>query len=190
MKNISFHSQMIRKYLFFCAFSVMLLAISTMFSSCDKDDVEYLFETSYTFEITIPSGQNPVQSIVFPFSNLPSRVLQEMNNRGLTADDIKRISTARARLDLLDFNGDFSDFVEAEVNVFTGLDPLLNPFEAAYTIEIRDRYSDQLDLVPSLTNLLEPLTKELVSIELVLRQRRIIPVEFPARFTITFGVEN
>lgn len=104
-------------------------------------------------------------------------------------EDIKRVGTARARLDLLEFDGDFSNFVEAEVNVYNGPNPLINPYEAAYTIEIRDRSLDQLDLVPSLTNLIEPMTKDLVSIELQLRQRRIIPVEFPIRFTIAFGVE-
>lgn len=178
-----------RKSLLFYFFSASLIALSTLISSCNKDEVDYLFEVDYTFEVTVPSGQNPVASIVFPFQNLPSRVLQELNNRGLTMEDIKRVGTARARLDLLEFDGDFSNFVEAEVNVYNGPNPLINPYEAAYTIEIRDRSLDQLDLVPSLTNLIEPMTKDLVSIELQLRQRRIIPVEFPIRFTIAFGVE-
>ncbi len=168
--------------------SLALLICLLPISSCGDDDQDYLFEVDYAFTITVPTGQNPALSLVFPFEHLASQIVQQLSSRGLTEADITSIHTTRSRLDLLGFDGDFSDLQEAIVNVYLGPNPSANPFEAAYTIEIRDRFTDQLDIVPSLTNLKEVLTKDFFNMELVLTQRRTIVVPMEARFSITFGV--
>ena len=96
---------------------------------------------------------------------------RELDRRGLTLDDIASVHTARARLDLIGFEGDFSDFEEVVVNTYLGSNPHANPYEAGYTIEIKDRFTDQLDIVPSLTNLTDVLGNDFFNMELVITQR-------------------
>jgi len=185
---LSFIGHMMRKTFYLLVPALLLMASAMQLSSCGDKDEEFLFEVNYAYNIDVPRGQNPSLSIVFPFTNLESDVALELDRRGISMDDVTTINTTRARLDLIDFNSDFSNFEEVVVNTYLGIDPTANPFEAAYTIEIRERYQDQLDLVPSLTNLKEVMVSDRFSMELQLRPRRVILESMEVRFSISFGV--
>ena len=181
---------MSRKTFNICIKSLILGLVILTIGSCRKDNQEFLFEVNHNFTVNIPAGQTPFLSLVFPFESVQSLIVQELANRGMSVDDINFIQTSRARLDLNTFEGDLSAFHTAVSNVYLGPDPKDNPYEACYTIEIRDRFTDRLDIVPSLTNLKDVLTKDRYNLELVLSSRRIIVVPFQATFSISFGVVN
>jgi hypothetical protein len=176
------------KTLNICTASLILGIFFLSTSSCQKDDQQFLFEVSHSFTINVPSGQNPFESLVFPFESIQSLIVEELTNRGMTIADVNNIQTSRARLDLNTFEGDLSVFHTIVCNIYLGPDPKDNPYEAGYTIEIRDRFTDRLDIVPSLTNLRDALTKDRFNMELVLSSRRILAVPFQATFSISFGV--
>jgi len=167
--------------------ALLLLPILLASSGCGNNDENYLFEVEYAFDIQIPDGQNAFQSLVIPFENLQSKVKTEMSNRGLSEDDIRIVQTSRARIDLVDFDGTLGVLSEVEVNLYQGLNPSVNPYEACYTIQIPDRNLEQLDLVPSLTNLKEILVDDAFNMEMVMSWKRINLIPMNARFSITFG---
>ena len=170
--------------LLFIAFALSLTAIS----SCGNDDPDYLFEVEHGFDIILPAGQSTLSTLIIPFRNINSQIAQELNQRGLSADDVKAIQTSRARIDLTSFDGDLSDLRSVVVNVYTGQNATTNPYEAGYTIQIQDRVTDRLDIVPSLTNLSPVLRQDIFSMELEVDYRVIVPRDTRARFTIGFGV--
>lgn len=170
------------------ALLALVVLVGGMLSSCGKNDEDYLFEVDHAFDIVIPDGQNQFQSLVIPFKDIQSKIALELNNRGLSADDVDVVQTSRARIDLVGFDGSLGVLSEVEVNLYQGLDPTLNPYEACYTIQIQDRYLERIDLVPSLTNLKEILKKDVFNMELVMSWKRVNLVSMNARFTISFGV--
>ena len=170
-------------------FGLLLIVIAALgFSGCGNDDVEYLFEVDHAFNIQLPAGAGTINSIVLPFTNLTSLIAIELGRRNLTVDDIKAVHTVRARVDLVSFDGNLSDYIEAEVNVYSGSNPRNNAFEAGYTIQIKDQNLDRIDIIPSLSNLKEVLGRNIFNMELVMRPRRISPRNMAAVFSISFGV--
>ena len=170
------------------AIAFLLIGVILMGTSgCGKDDQVYLFEVDHAFDVTIPAGQSTITDLVFPFEHLSSLIAGELNNRGLNADDITAIQTSRARLDLVSFEGDLSDLRAVIVNTYSGPVPS-NPYEAGYTIQIRDESTDRIDIIPSLTDLKDVLRLDVFNMELVMKFRRIAPRPMQARFTISFGV--
>lgn len=187
---MSFRSKMSSKTFNNIIKSLILGLLIMSIPSCKNNDQNFLFEVNHSFVIDVPAGQSAFQSIVFPFENVQSLIVQELTNRGMSIDDVNLIQTSRASLILNSFEGDFSAFRSIVSNIYLGPDPADNPFEAGYTIEIRDRFTERLDIVPSLTNLVDVLTKDRFNIELELAPRRIIAIPFQATFSISFGVVN
>ncbi len=170
---------------------LFLLLIATailIIPSCGNDNQEFLFEVDYAFNIEIPAGQPTFQSLVIPFESLSSQIAAELAARGLSVDEVTAVQTSRARIDLLSFDGDLSVFHTIVSNIYLGTNPLSNPYEAGYTIEIRDRFTERIDIVPSLTDLTDVLRRDIFNMELVMSWRRINPSPMQARYTISFGV--
>ena len=180
-----FKSNMKSKSLLAILFAVVFM---TTLPACGDDDMLFLFEVDHAFNIEIPAGQSPFQSLVIPFENLTSEIAAGLLARGLSADEITAVQTSRARIDLVSFDGDLSVLNSVVCNVYSGTNPIANPYEAGYTIEIRDRFTERIDIIPSLTDLNDVLRRDIFNMELVLSYREIIAVPMQARFTISFGV--
>lgn len=174
---------MIKKIVF-----ILIMSSSVAFHGCNNDDPEYLLELTYTRNFALPIGQNPALSVVIPYENIKNTLEDRLREIGKSMDDVRIIQTAHARMDLNTIEGDLSVLSQVLVNVYKAPDPRGNSLEAAYTIEIRDRATDRLDLIPSLANLVQMFDETHFNMELVLTFHRINTSNASGIFTITFGV--
>ena len=163
---------------------VILLQIS-----CTPEQPDFLFESDYLLVKSEPiaAGQSPLLTYFWSESNIKSKIEGQLGEHGLKFEDIQQIRTAVANLRVRNLDGDLGTLGEVIMRISDASNPNLK-LEAAYTIYLDEKQKTEINLVPSLTNLLDVMSGDRFNIELQLRFRRVNATPLDVELFVKFGV--
>ena len=131
---------------------LILLFLPLLCTHCKKDDsAQTLFTMPFQEEFTIQSGLDPFQSAHFLITDIPNRVKDQLDQRGLTADGVSEISGGIAKLHTL-FEGEDMSFIrEISIRIYND-DPDI--YRELYYRDDENllKATSPLDLIPSLAD--------------------------------------
>jgi len=136
---------------------LFLAALAIALASCKKDKEEG-FELEYVMNFDIPAGLNPVQAHFWEVDNISTDFISKSNLAGYTKDDVNRIHSKFLNLNLR--NPSNSDYKWIE-RIYLYIDhDTLPQAEIGYLEFVPNNADNQLNLVPSQTDLKGYLTAE------------------------------
>jgi len=134
---------------------LIILAISV--SSCKKDDEEG-FELRYSINFDIPAGLSPVQAHFWELYDVPTAFFDQADLNNYSEEDVRRIHSKFINLNLRNPSGGDFKWIE-RIYMYVNNDSLPRA-EIGYLEFVPNNAGDQLNLVPSQTDLIGYLTEE------------------------------
>ncbi|MEL6866623.1 MAG: hypothetical protein AAFP19_19510 [Bacteroidota bacterium] len=172
----------------------LLMCFGLLVASCKKDQEPVLFEIPYQVDFEIPAGLNTFETHIIEVNNIPSRMEESLNARGLTVEDIQRIDPKSARLSNLLADGTYDFIREASIELFIPRAvPLPNNRDSLITEvfwhpQISTNTGIDLDVPATLSDAKRLLTKERINIRVKLILRDFSPTFLSTRMRLEFAV--
>jgi hypothetical protein len=153
-------------------------------TGCIKTDEEFA-ERKLTAVFEVPANLNPVETHYVYVRNIPSLYKQTLETRGWSTGRIKRISPSRARL--------YGRFGSTNVSIFSSVsvrivsrDGKNTKSEMYFQEEIPVVARTELDLRPTLSDLMPIISQENFDLEIRLQIRGFIPVSLPLQLDFNY----
>lgn len=160
---------------------LVILAISV--SSCKKEEEEG-FELKYFLNFDIPAGLNPVQAHFWEIYDIPSEFAAQANVANYTEEDVRRIHSKFLNLNLRNPSNSDYKWIE-KIFLYINTDSLPQA-EIGYLEFIPNNAGDQLNLIPSQTDLKGYLTSEEFDLTIEIQPFITSPLTTSNTFDLTF----
>ncbi len=136
---------------FSVTFLFILILSSLAFMQCNKDEEgEVLFEEAYTVEFDMPAALNPFEVHFFTIKNIDSRILAQLDQRGINFADVEQIGPGFAEL-REQFGVNYDYIQEISIQIFK--DDPNNWRELFYRDDTNLlNAGSTLEMIPSLSN--------------------------------------
>ncbi len=168
-------------------FRYFLLAFATLLlANCSKDD-DVLFTIPYQLNFSTPAGLNPIETHYFEFFNIPSRMDSILVARGMTKEDISRISPKSAELTSLFSDGEYGFIREATIDLFESGSTVFR--EAFFHPEVPSNTGSRLSLAGSLIDANQNVSAEKFNIRVGWKLRTIAPTSMEHILRFTFAIK-
>ena len=169
-----------------CSYLILLFLL---ISGCKKDQATFDHEVVGLYEYSIPQGLNTIESHFFFKNNEISPVAKYIADHNLVITNESSIRLNRAKLRLESFDGDLGLLREVLVEVEPANNPIQH-FEMAYTLEIDDRFQNELDLIPALTELRDILSTPRYNMDLILTFRNVSTQPMNLSLQLEWGINE
>lgn len=159
------------------------LLIALLFSNCDKNDPDILFEMAYERSFTIPAGLNVFQTHYILLENISIGSYLSANN--VTADELNAINPGSARLSTV-FSGltDYSFIRNVSIEIFT--DDEANAREIFWRPEVPLNAGEDLDIIPTLIDAKQFLGNTKFNVYVILNLRAVPQQTVETKFKFSF----
>jgi len=162
---------------------LFLLILAISISSCKKDKEEG-FELQYILNFDIPAGLSPLQAHFWEVENISTEFISQADLAGYTEADVRRIHSKFLNLNLRNPSGADYKWIE-RIYLYIDNDSLPQA-EIGYLEFVPNNADDQLNLIPSQTELKEYLTADRFDLTIEIQPFIISPLTTTNSFDLTF----
>ncbi len=142
---------------------LFLVLLSLNMSSCTKDNGRHLFDTEIEVNFDIPAGLNNLETHYFNIKNIPSFYEEKKSIYGVSDDDILKSLANRASIIPRFQEVDYGFIRDISIKLYDDEYPRS---EAFYLETVRISEENELNLLSSLTNLKDILSKPTFDLEI------------------------
>lgn len=159
-------------------FSFLLALLFIMLSACEDENEVPDRIMPYVLDFEIPTGLNTVETHFFEFDNVQTQIKTFFPEDDLPLEDIQLIRPRRAELQLRDPNISFNDIRSVEIRIAQKEEPFRD-FEVFYTLNLRQRDRQKINLLPTLSNVKEVFVSDLMEVEVRVNLYRLTSRPIP-----------
>lgn len=163
---------------YFHPFSGLLLAALFLLSACKSENEVPDRIMPYVLDFEIPSGLNTFETHFFAFDNVRSQINEFFPEDQLPLEDISLIRPRKAQLRLRDPNITFNDIRSLEIHIQSKEEDA-REFEIFYTLNLRQRDRQVIDLLPTLSNVKEVFVSDRIEVQVRVNLYRITSRSIP-----------
>lgn len=164
---------------------LMLLCLVTALSSCNKGGTPI-----FNFDLEVPlefaAGQDPIETRTYPVYNVLNFLQAELDQRGLSIDDISSIQAGQGILVADSPNVDYSGFNSVIINAINITDQT-DIKEMYYQDFIQLNHTGDLKLLSSISELKPIMANGTFHMEVKVRMRSVVP--FTTRHKLKMTIE-
>ena len=166
---------------------IIFLLFVLIFPGCKEDDPVILFEIPFQQGFVIGAGLDPFQVWHFQLLDIPNPFPGELQQRGLTIDEITQIGPGQAILST-EFDGEDLSFIrEITINIYT--DDFNNARELFYRADQNLLVATSpLEMIPTLVNASHMVSGETFNIDVAIELRQPTPKSFESILNFTMVV--
>ncbi|NBB89382.1 MAG: hypothetical protein GVX96_06335 [Bacteroidetes bacterium] len=159
-------------------FGFLLALLFILLSACEDENEVPDRIMPYVLDFEIPTGLNTIETHFFEFDNVQTQIKTFFPEDELPLEDIQLIRPRRAELQLRDPNISFNDIRSVEIRIAQKEEPFRD-FEVFYTLNLRQRGRQKINLLPTLSNVKEVFVSDLMEVEVRVNLYRLTSRPIP-----------
>ncbi len=145
-------------------FQWLFLIAVLLVSACKSENEVPDRIMPYVLDFEIPSGLNTFETHFFVFDNVRTQVEDFFPEDDLPLEEVSLIRPRRAELQLRDPNITFNDIRSVEIHIQSKEEDA-REFEIFYTLNLRQRDRQVIELLPTLSNVKEVFVSDRMEVQ-------------------------
>ncbi len=159
-------------------FQWLFLTAILLVSACKSENEVPDRIMPYVLDFEIPSGMNTFETHFFVFDNVRTQVEEFFPEDDLPLEEVSLIRPRRAELQLRDPNITFNDIRSVEIHIQSKEEDG-REFEIFYTLNLRQRDRQVIELLPTLSNVKEVFVSDRMEVQVRVNLYRVTSRSVP-----------
>jgi len=157
---------------------VLFPTVFLLLLSCNSENEVPDRIMPYVLDLEVPSGLNTFETHFFVFDNVRTQIGDFFPEDDLPLEDVSLIRPRRAELQLRDPNMTFNDIRSVEIHIQSKEEDG-REFEIFYTLNLRQRDRQTIELLPTLSNVKEVFVADRMEVQVRVNLYRLTTRPIP-----------
>lgn len=156
----------------------LFLTAILLISACKSENEVPDRIMPYVLDFEVPSGLNTFETHFFVFDNVRTQIDDFFPEDDLPLEEVSLIRPRRAELQLRDPNITFNDIRSVEIHIQSKEEDA-REFEVFYTLNLRQRDRQTIELLPTLSNVKEIFVSDRMEVQVRVNLYRVTTRSIP-----------